>query len=72
MQILNIKRKHPTKNEYFPKYILFTIIYSLSEQELNNRNYYKQKLNMYNFVQAKDHCVHMYENFGDFTFYVIL
>jgi hypothetical protein len=24
MQVLNSKRKHCTKNEYFPKYILFT------------------------------------------------
>jgi hypothetical protein len=27
MQALKIKRNHPTKNEYFPKHILFTIIY---------------------------------------------
>jgi hypothetical protein len=29
MQVLNILRKHPTKNEYFPMHILFTIIYLL-------------------------------------------
>jgi hypothetical protein len=39
MQVLNIKRKHSTKNEYFPKHILFTTIYLLQEQKLNHRNY---------------------------------
>jgi hypothetical protein len=29
MQVLNIKRKHYTKNKYFTKHILFTIIYLL-------------------------------------------
>jgi hypothetical protein len=29
MQVLNILRKHPTKNEYFPKHILFTTNYLL-------------------------------------------
>jgi hypothetical protein len=28
-QALNFKRNHPTGNEYFPKHILFTIIYLL-------------------------------------------
>jgi hypothetical protein len=27
MQVLNIKRMHYTKNEYFSEHILFTIIY---------------------------------------------
>jgi hypothetical protein len=27
MQVLNIKRKHPTNNEYFCKHILFNLIY---------------------------------------------
>jgi hypothetical protein len=39
MQVLHIKRKHPTKNEYFPMPILFTIIYLMLEQKLNYRNY---------------------------------
>jgi hypothetical protein len=29
MQVLNSTRKHYTKNEYFPKHILFTTIYLL-------------------------------------------
>jgi hypothetical protein len=29
MQVLNIIRKHPTKNENFPMHILFTKIYLL-------------------------------------------
>jgi hypothetical protein len=39
MQVLNIKRKHHTKNEYFIKHIGFTTIYLLQEQKLNHRNY---------------------------------
>jgi hypothetical protein len=35
MQVLNSKIKHSTKNEYFPKHIIFTIIYLLQEQKLN-------------------------------------
>jgi hypothetical protein len=35
MQVLNSKRKQATKNEYFPKYILFTIINLLQKQKLN-------------------------------------
>jgi hypothetical protein len=61
MQILNIKKKHSTKNECFPKHIPFTIIYLLQEQKLNHRNYYEQEINMRNFVQAT--------KFGYFTFY---
>jgi hypothetical protein len=36
MQVLNIKRKHSTKNEYFSKHILFTTMYLLQEQKLNH------------------------------------
>jgi hypothetical protein len=50
MQILNIKRTHSTKSDYFPKHILFTIIYSLQEQKLNQRNYSKQKIIMRIFL----------------------
>jgi hypothetical protein len=42
MQILNSIRKHPTKNEYFSKHILFTTIYLSQKQLLNHRNYYEQ------------------------------
>jgi hypothetical protein len=31
IQVLNSKRKHPTKNEYFPMHILFTTFYLLQE-----------------------------------------
>jgi hypothetical protein len=50
MQILNSIRKHPTKNHYFPKLILFSKIYLLHEQTLNPRNYSKQEIIMSNFV----------------------
>jgi hypothetical protein len=36
MQVLNSLRKHPTKNEYFYKHILFSTIYLLQEQMLNH------------------------------------
>jgi hypothetical protein len=32
MQVLLIKRRHPTNNEHFPMHILFTTIYLLLEQ----------------------------------------
>jgi hypothetical protein len=50
IQVLNIKRKHYTKNEYFPKHIIFTKIYSLRELKLNHRHDPKHKIIMSNFV----------------------
>jgi hypothetical protein len=50
MQILNIIRKHYTKNEYFPMPHLFTTIYLLQEQKLNPRNYFGQEINMSYFI----------------------
>jgi hypothetical protein len=49
MQLLNINRKHPTKNEYFSRHDVFTIICLLQDQKLNPRNYSEQKLNVINF-----------------------
>jgi hypothetical protein len=72
MLILNIKRKHSTKNEYLSRHILFTKIYLLQEQKLNHNNYSKQKINMRNFVHATQHDVHMCKKFGDFTSYEVL
>jgi hypothetical protein len=46
MNVLNSVRKHYTKNEYFPKHIIFTTIYLLQEQRLNPRNYSEQEINM--------------------------
>jgi hypothetical protein len=60
IQVLNILRKHPTKNEYFPMHILFTTIYLLQEQELNPRIYSKQELIMSIFVQATDHVINLH------------
>jgi hypothetical protein len=39
MQVLNIKMKHYTKNEYFSKHNLFTTIYLMQEQKLNPNKY---------------------------------
>jgi hypothetical protein len=36
IQVLNILRKHSTKNEYFCMHILFTTIYLLYKQKLNH------------------------------------
>jgi hypothetical protein len=49
IQVLSSIRKHPTKNEYFSKHILFTIIYLAQEQKLNHRNYSEQEINTGNF-----------------------
>jgi hypothetical protein len=35
MDVINNTMKHPTKNEYFLKPILFTTIYLLQKQKLN-------------------------------------
>jgi hypothetical protein len=39
LQALNITRKFPTKDYYFSKYIQFSIIYLILEENLNIRNY---------------------------------
>jgi hypothetical protein len=65
MHVLNIKRKHPTKNDYFPMHTIRTIIYLLHGQKLNHRNYSAYKINMINFVQATGHDVHTYAKYGD-------
>jgi hypothetical protein len=63
--VLNIQRKHPTKNEYFCMHILFTTIYLLYKQKLNHENYSALELNMGNFVQANEYDVGMYAEFQD-------
>jgi hypothetical protein len=50
MQVLDSIRKHYTKNEYFPKHILFSTISLLQEQKLNPRNYSKKEIIKSNFV----------------------
>jgi hypothetical protein len=50
IQVLKIKRKHPTKDYYFPMHILFLIVCLLLDYKLNPRNYYEQKINVINFV----------------------
>jgi hypothetical protein len=67
MQVLYSTRKHSTKNEYFPTPILFTTIYIMPEQILNYINYSEHEINMSNFVQATEHDLHMYANFGGLT-----
>jgi hypothetical protein len=41
IEVLNSTWKCPTKNDYFPMHILFTIFYLLQDQKLNPRNYYE-------------------------------
>jgi hypothetical protein len=38
IQVLNIKRKHSTKNEHFSQHALFSTIYSLQKKKLNHSN----------------------------------
>jgi hypothetical protein len=63
IQVLNILRKHPIKNENFCIHILFTIIYLLYKQKLNHENYSAQELNMRNFVEANEYYVRIYAKF---------
>jgi hypothetical protein len=71
-QLLNSIREHYTKNDYFPKHILFSTISLLREQKLNPRNYSKQKIIMSNFVQAKEYDMIMYENFQCMNLHLFL
>jgi hypothetical protein len=50
IQVLTIIRKHYTNNEYFPKHMVFTMIYLMQKWKLNPRNYSEQKNNYDNFV----------------------
>jgi hypothetical protein len=72
MQVLHIKRLHPTRNEYVSKHILFSTIYLLQEQELNHRIYSMQELIMIIFVQATVNDVHMHERFECLNVYRFL
>jgi hypothetical protein len=42
--------------------IYCTTIYLLQKQKLNHRNYYKQKINMIYFIQAKGYDTNMHAN----------
>jgi hypothetical protein len=72
MQVLHIKRLHPTRNEYVSKHILFSTIYLLQEQELNHRIYSRQELIMIIFVQATVNDVHMHARFECLNVYRFL
>jgi hypothetical protein len=50
IQVVNIIRKHYTNNEYFPRHIVFTMIYLLQEHKLNPRNYSEHKIIMIIFL----------------------
>jgi hypothetical protein len=50
MQVLNSIIKFSTKDEYFPKHIVFSTIYLLQVQKLNPRNYFEQEINMIYFI----------------------
>jgi hypothetical protein len=60
IQVLNSAREFYTKNYYFPRHILFTIISLLQKQRLNPINYSKQELIMKLFVWATDNGMHMH------------
>jgi hypothetical protein len=72
MQVLLIKRRHPTNNEYFPIHILFTIIYLLQEQRLIPRNYSKQELIMEIFLVGPDQDMNIHAKIKSISKYVYL
>jgi hypothetical protein len=49
MQVLDINRKHCTKNEHFSMHILFTTVSLLQEDKLNPNKYSEKKINIGNF-----------------------
>jgi hypothetical protein len=63
IQVACSMRKLYTKKYYFPKHILFTMIYLWQEQKLNPKIYYKNEIIMIIFVQATEHVMHMYAKF---------
>jgi hypothetical protein len=60
LQVLYSKRKFPTKDYYFSKYIQFSTIYLILEQNLNTRNYPRHELIMEIFVLATYHDMNMH------------
>jgi hypothetical protein len=72
IQVLYSIRKHSIKVGYFPKHILFIIIYLLQEQKLNYRNYSKQEIIMGNFVQVTEYDANMYARIEYFDIYRFL
>jgi hypothetical protein len=60
LQVLYSTRKFPTKDYYFSKYIQFSTVYLILEQNLNTRNYPWQELIMEIFVLATDHDMNMH------------
>jgi hypothetical protein len=72
MQVLISIRKNYTNNEYFYRYILFTMIYLLQEQKLNPRNYSKKEIIMSNFVQTKEYDMILYARFQCMNMHLFL
>jgi hypothetical protein len=72
MQVLHIKRKHPTKNEYLTMHILFSTIYLLQEHKLNHRNYSTKQINMSKFAQHNEHDMSRHEKFRDLIMYAFV
>jgi hypothetical protein len=60
LQVLYSTRKFPTKYYYFSKYIQFSTIYLILEQNLNTRNYLRHELIMETFLLATDHDMNMH------------
>jgi hypothetical protein len=60
LQVLHNTRKFPTKDYYISKYIQFSTIYLILEQNLNTRNYPRQELHVEIFVLATDHDMNMH------------
>jgi hypothetical protein len=72
IQVANSMRKLYTNNYYFPKHILFTMIYLLHKQNLNPRNYSKQEIILIILVQATRYKVYIHAKFGCSAIYRFL
>jgi hypothetical protein len=59
LQVLYSTRKFLTRDYYFSKYIQFSTIYLILEQNLNASNYPRQELIMEIFVLATYHDMNM-------------
>jgi hypothetical protein len=57
IQVAYSQRKLYTNNYYFPKHILFTMIYLLKEQNLNPTNYSEQEIIFYKLLGIMRTCM---------------
>jgi hypothetical protein len=72
LQVLYSTRKFPTKDYYCSKYIPFSIIYLILEQNFNTRNYPRQKLIVGILVLATNHDMNMQAKIQSMNMHIYL